>query len=60
MIQVFLSYRRGDAGWARSILVELQKNKDIKIFMDVDDLPIGEDFPVQLKNEIENSDVCFF
>jgi len=57
MINVFMSYRRGDAGWAGRIQVEIERKREVKIFRDVNDIPTGDDFPDRLQEELEKCDV---
>jgi hypothetical protein len=56
MINVFISYRRLDKGWAGRINDDL-KSKTINVFRDVNDIPIGAPFPQYIENAIDESHV---
>lgn len=57
MINVFMSYRRDDAGWAGRIQNAIDRKRDIKVFRDVNDIPVGDDFPDRLQEELEKCDL---
>jgi hypothetical protein len=57
MVKVFISYRRDDAGWAGRIEQTLESRPNIEAFLDVEDIPVGEDFPVRLLDELDQSDI---
>ncbi|MEM7060560.1 MAG: SUMF1/EgtB/PvdO family nonheme iron enzyme [Pseudomonadota bacterium] len=52
--RIFISYRRGyDNGEARSLYYQLERHFERdNLFMDVDDIPIGDDFVIHLDNQV--------
>ncbi|MEM9041256.1 MAG: TIR domain-containing protein [Actinomycetota bacterium] len=56
--QIFISYRRQEAGNARSISTELiSEFGDETVFQDVDSIDVGERFPERVREAIERSRV---
>jgi YVTN family beta-propeller protein len=60
MLSVFISYRRSDAaGYASWIYDRLETELGADhVFMDVDSLPLGEDFVAHLRTALSKSDVA--
>jgi hypothetical protein len=59
MARIFISYRRDDAGYVASMLREhLEEAFGAgSVFMDVDNIPLGEDFRQHLSNAVSTCDV---
>jgi hypothetical protein len=59
MVNIFISYRRNDAGWAaRSLRTELVKTfKSEQIFMDIDNIITGENFVTVIEEAINKCQV---
>lgn len=59
MAGVFVSYRREDsAGWSGRIYDRLRDHfGDQRVFMDVDNIPLGEDFTAVISRTLEQVDV---
>lgn len=59
MKEVFISYSRKDKIEV-DILCQALDSQDIEYWIDRNDIPLGEDFPQEVKNAIENSKVMVF
>lgn len=56
--EIFISYRRSDAGWAGRIYDRLEKEFQSEgVFMDVESIPAGHVFDTVIKKQAENSRV---
>ena len=58
MVKIFISYRRGDSGWAGRIQQGLQQKRGLKdIFRDTQSILPGEDFPNRIQSAIEAAEI---
>jgi hypothetical protein len=53
MATIFISYRRADGGWARSLFQKLEKEFDV--FFDADKIEYGADFPDEILEELADA-----
>ena len=59
MAGVFISYRRGDGGWAGRLRDHLQlRFGDKLVWQDVDDIKLGKDFSQEIQKAIKTSDAA--
>jgi len=59
MAGVFISYRRGDGGWAGRLRDHVQlRFGDSLVWQDVDDIKLGEDFSKEIQKAIKTSDAA--
>jgi len=59
MKSIFISYRRGDIGWAGRLETELQKRNSLKdrIFRDTLDILPGDHFPQRIRNALSETQI---
>ena len=54
---IFISYRRSDSGWAASnIYSDLIRHFGNRVFMDVESIPVGDDFVRRLRDQVDRCD----
>lgn len=56
MGDIFISYRRADAGWAGRLARTLDERFDV--FFDTEDIEAGDDFPTELQAALDACRVC--
>ncbi len=56
MSDIFISYRRADAGWAGRLAQTLDERFDV--FFDTEDIEAGDDFPADLQDALDACRVC--
>jgi hypothetical protein len=59
MAGVFISYRRGDGGWAGRLKDHVQlRFGDSLVWQDVDDIKLGGNFSKEIQKAIKTSDAA--
>jgi len=58
MVNVFLSYRRSDSGWAGRIQESLKRKRDVVVLRDITEIRLGDEFPRCIQEMIEKCNVA--
>lgn len=58
MLNIFISYRRSDSqDFTQRLQEHMERFKNVKVFLDVENMPLGSDFALHLQSEIKECNV---